>query len=51
MSAAYMAPPWALQLQAEADQAETTLVARDIARGAYEDVVGPHTQTHRSEQS
>lgn len=47
MSAAHMAPPWALQMQAEADRAETALTARDIARGAYEDIVGPHAQTHR----
>lgn len=24
--------------------------ARDITRGAYEDVIGPHTQTHRSDR-
>lgn len=47
MSAAPITPPWAAQMQAEADRAETALIARDIARGAYEDIVGPHTQTHR----
>lgn len=24
--------------------------ARDIARGAYENVIGPHTQTHRRDR-
>lgn len=25
----------------------TEQTARDITRGVYEDVIGPHTQTHR----
>lgn len=32
------------------DHTDPKQVARDITRGAYEDVIGPHTQTHRSEQ-
>lgn len=47
----YAAPPWAQLMQAEADRADIALEARDIARGAYENVVGPHVQTHRSEKS
>lgn len=47
------APPWVRMLQAHADEAErdlaTRAVSRDIARAAYEDVVGPHQQTHRKD--
>ncbi|MDN5687091.1 MAG: hypothetical protein L0G94_10530 [Brachybacterium sp.] len=32
-----------------ADQAEAKLTARDITRGVYEDVIGPHDQTHRKD--
>lgn len=28
----------------------TEQTARDITRGVYEDVIGPHTQSHRKEQ-
>lgn len=28
----------------------TEQTARDITRGVYEDVIGPHIQTHRSER-
>ncbi|MGP9682024.1 hypothetical protein [Brachybacterium sp. AOP3-A1-3] len=47
MTATHMAPPWVAAMQAEADRAQAALTARDIARSAYEDVVGPHPQTHR----
>lgn len=43
----YMPPPWAAQMQAEADRAATAPTARDITRGVIEEIVGPHTQTHR----
>ena len=45
-----MVPPWAAQMQAEADRAQAALDARDIVNGVYEDVVGPRPQTHRQEQ-
>lgn len=48
--AQHMAPPWVALMQAEADRAQAALDARDIARSAYEDVVGTHDQTHRSDR-
>lgn len=42
-------PPWMAMVQAHADQAEAKLAARDITRGVYEDVIGPHDQKHRKD--
>lgn len=44
-------PPWAAQMQAEADRAQAALDARDIVNGVYEDVTGPRPATHRKELS
>lgn len=47
--AQFLPPPWALQMQAEADRAQAALDARDIVNGVYEDVVGPRPNTHRKD--